>query len=308
MVCLRLRPPYHNWIIYLRMPIAPRVGIVVLNYNGKECLPVCLTSLSALVYPKKDIIVVDNASHDHSFNEAKKQFPDYVYIQNAKNEGFAKGMNLGIRLALERGAEWVWIFNYDAVASPKSLEHLITVANSMPKAGLLSPLIYDANGKDLWFANGKISFWRMRTLHIPPTQENLTQTTYSSNFLTGCALLIKKELIESIGFLDERFFLYYEDADYSLRAIRAGFACLVVPGAVVSHSEVSRKNFKKSYFLVYSGLLFFQKWTPFFMRPYISVYVTIRRVKNSFDRIFRKKGATQEVYLAYRKYFHERQS
>lgn len=284
----------------------PRVGIVVLNYNGKHCLPLCLASLDGLLYGEKDIIVVDNASTDDSLDEAQRCFPHFTYVRNEKNEGFAKGMNIGIKLALRRGAEWVWIFNYDAVASPKSLDHLIMAAEDSPQAGLLSPLIYEADGEQLWFAKGRIDFLRMRTLHIPPKREDFLQKTYPSDFLTGCALLIRKKLIENIGFFDERFFLYYEDADYSLRAIRAGFDCFVVPEAVVLHSEASRENPKKVYFLVYSGLLFFKKWAPFLLRPYLTLYVTIRRVKNLFDRLSRKSAATQEVYRAYRQYFYER--
>ncbi len=288
------------------MNASPRVGIVVLNYNGQHCLPLCLASLDALLYKEKDIIVVDNASEDGSLDEARNRFPHFTYVRNEKNEGFAKGMNLGMQLALRRGAEWVWIFNYDAIALPTSLGHLIMVAKGMPKAGLLSPLIYEADGERLWFAKGRIDFWRMRTLHTLPKREASAQKAYSSDFLTGCALLIKKAVIENIGFLDERFFLYYEDADYSLRAIQAGFACMVVPEAKVLHSEVSRENPKKIYFLVYSGLLFFKKWTPFFMRPYLAAYVTMRRGKNLFDRLSLKGGATQEVYRAYRQYFYER--
>jgi GT2 family glycosyltransferase len=280
----------------------PRVGIIVLNYNGKNCLLSCLQSLDRLECSNKEIVVVDNNSTDGSLEEAEKKFPHFIFVRNQKNEGFARGMNIGIKEALARGAKWCWIFNYDAVAHPQALNKLISAAQENPKAGLLSPVVYEANRDNLWFAKGIIDFLRMRTLHIQPTKQELAAKTYKSEFLTGCALLIKKELIEKIGFLDERFFLYYEDADYSLRSTQAGADCLVAPEAKVSHSEESKLNPSKIYYLVYSGLIFFNKWTPFYLRSYFVVYVTMRRTKNFWDRLFGKSEAAQEVYRAYRDY------
>lgn len=287
------------------MHTLPQVGIIVLNYNGKHCLLPCLQSLDRLTYANKDIIVVDNGSLDDSLAVAEKQFPHFTFVRNEKNEGFAKGMNIGMRLALARGATWCWVFNYDAIAAPDSLSRLIAVTEEYPRAGLLSPLISVPGSDCHWFAKGRIDFFRMRTVHIEPTATELQTVAYPSEFLTGCALLIKKELIDAAGLLDENFFLYYEDADYSIRALRSGFALLVVPSAHVSHSEVSRSHPKKTYFLVYSGLLFFAKWASPVMRPYLFVYVTMRRVKNFLKR---RSGsvAAEETHRAYRKYFYER--
>ncbi|OGI21590.1 MAG: hypothetical protein A3J06_00960 [Candidatus Moranbacteria bacterium RIFCSPLOWO2_02_FULL_48_19] len=320
------------------MAALPRVGIIVLNYNGKRCLPACLNSLNRLEYPDKEIIIVDNHSSDDSLLAAEKTFPQFIFVRNRENEGFAKGINVGIRAALARGAEYCWLINYDTEVDPSALTRLIAVAQKYPQAGLLSPVIYpvrechaglsqdtfssssikphtirefsnevyEKENQRPWFAKGKINFFRMRALHTQPAKKELARESYSSEFLTGCALLVKKELVEAIGLLDERFFLYYEDADYSLRAASAGFACLVVPGARVWHAEVSRAHPKKTYFLVHSGLLFFEKHAPFLLRPYLWVYVTIRRVKNRLDLTRRKGAIALEVHQAYEHFFHER--
>jgi len=288
------------------MATSPKVGIIVLNYNGRNCLPACLESLGRLEYPEKEIIIVDNHSSDESLLTAEKTFPQFTFVRNAKNEGFAKGMNTGIRLALTHGAEYCWLINYDTKVDPAALTRLIAVAQKYPQAGLLSPMIFETASRRLWFAEGKIDFFRMRALHTQPAKKELPCESYPSEFLTGCALLIKKELIETIGLLDERFFLYYEDADYSLRAVAAGFACLVVPGARVWHAEVSQSHPHKTYFLVHSGLLFFEKHTPFLLRPYLWAYVTIRRVKNWLDLARGKSAVALEVGRAYEHFFHER--
>lgn len=283
----------------------PKVAIIVLNYNGKDCLPLCLESLRKLTYPNWEIIVVDNGSSDGSLQVAEKAFPECHFVRNAENLGFAKGMNVGMRTALARQADWFWLVNYDAIADSRALDHLMTTAEKHPRAGLLSPVIYDASTQAVWFAKGRRDFLRMRTVHSNPTKEEFASDAYASEFLTGCALLVKKQLVETIGFLDERFFLYYEDADYSLRAARAGFACLVVPQARVWHSEKSQSNPQKIYFLVYSGLLFFEKHASFLWRLYFFVYVTIRRVKNLLDVARSKGSAALEAQRAYKHFFHE---
>lgn len=285
------------------MASAPKVGIIVLNYNGARCLSRCLQSLHQLVYENKEIIVVDNDSTDTSFGEARRAFPLCTFVQNTKNEGFAKGMNSGMRLAFQHGAEYCLLFNFDAVIAPDALSTLVATGEKYPRVGLLSPVIYTPHNT-LWFAKGKIDFFHMRAIHINPSAQEFAADAYPSDFLTGCALFIKKELVESIGYLDERFFLYYEDADYSLRARNAGFLCLVVPRASVWHSEESKKNGEKVYYLVYSGLLFFSLHFPLLFRPYLAMYVTIRRIKNAFDRVLGDSSVTREVYRAYEKFYH----
>lgn len=287
------------------MTNVPRVGIIVLNYNGDKCLPSCLASLDQLAYSNKEIIVVDNGSSDDSFSRAGKSFPQFTFVRNGKNEGFAKGMNIGMRLAFLHNADWCLLFNYDAEIDMQALSSLMVVAEKHPRAGLLSPMIYEKGSNHLWFGKGRIKFLRMRAIHEEPSSEDLAAESYRSEFLTGCALLIKKEVTIAIGLLDERFFLYYEDADYSLRATEAGFENLVVPRARVWHSEESKINPKKTYFLVYSGLLFFKKHTPLLLRPYMALYVTIRRVKNSLDRVFWRESTVEEVHLAYEQFFYE---
>lgn len=281
-----------------------KVGIVVLNFNGEKCLLPCLESLSALEYSEKFVVVVDNHSEDGSIEMARERFKEHRYILNSENQGFSRGMNLGIRAALKEGAEWVWIFNNDALAAPDSLNLLLAAAAHRERVGMLSPLIIDKETNEVWFAEGKINFFRMRTEHVLPRPSLFSQEAYPSEFLTGCALLINKRVFESVGFLDEDFFLYYEDADLSSRVWSAGFQCLVVPGAKVFHRENSRLNPRKVYFLVYSGLLFFHKHSGFFMKPYLWAYATIRRAKNIIDSLFQKKEA-QHVRQAMIDFYHD---
>ncbi len=282
----------------------PLVGIVVLNYNGKDCLPQCLLSLQNIDYQRFFIVVVDNDSKDGSFEAAEVKFPHCSFLRLAKNMGFAAGMNAGITYALGKGADWVWVFNNDARAEKQSLKELIRVAETAPRAGLLSPWIMNEDGSR-WFAKARIEWLRMRVHHQEPAFKELAQAFYSSECLTGCALLLSKKLINQVGMFDERFFLYYEDADLSVRAKEQGFLVLVVPAARVQHSEQSEKNPQKLYFLVLSGLLFFRKHAFGWHRPYLAIYGTMRKIKNYFD-IMRGRDGAHSVHRAYRDFYHDR--
>lgn len=282
----------------------PKVSIIVLNYNGKSCLEACLRSLDRIAYPKKEVIVIDNGSEDGSAFSALNKYPHFIFLFNKENQGFAKGMNRGMKYAFHSGAQFCVLFNYDATIESSAVETIIHSMIQNSNIGLASPLIYDTHRRSLWFGKGKINFWRMRAEHILPSDTEMGQKSYESAFLTGCCLFVSRQLVETIGFLDEHFFLYYEDVDYSLRAKKAGFLCSVIPSGVAYHEEKSNESSQKIYFLVLSGLLFFQKHTPFFLHPYMTFYVTIRRGKNWFERLFSQRQVSQDVLRAYNDFFH----
>lgn len=280
------------------MATYPKVAILVLNYNGSDCLPVCLASLQRLTYSNYQVVVIDNGSEDSSLGDAKMNFPKYLYLEKEENSGFAAGMNTGIQYALQNEFEMCWLLNSDATVMPGTLGALIDASQQNHKIEAMSPVIKDTSGK-VWFAGGRINFWRMRTEH----QKSIpSKHPYKTNFLTGCAPLFTTALLEKVGFFDEHFFLYYEDADLSVRIQKAGNNLYVVPAANVLHTEKSNTNEQKLYYLVHFGLLFFALHTPRLLRPYIVAYVTIRRLVNKIKLLFGLSGA-KTVAQAYADYF-----
>lgn len=239
----------------------PSVCIVMILYNNRLDLAECLESIfKDPVGQNAFWIFIDNASTDGSiekiyscsfFNEKNSRI-----IRNEKNLGFAGAVNQGLETAQKNfSPDYFLLLNPDTILKKNSLLNLLITAEEKGLA-LASPVIKDFCEK-IWFDGGKISWWQMKTLH----KKNHLQ------YLTGCALLIRKEVLSVIGFLDERFFLYYEDADFSLRASVAGFQLGLAKNSEVWHKESSSSNFQqKNYHLAKSGLFFFEKHANFWQK------------------------------------------
>jgi len=277
----------------------PKVFAIVLNYNGRDVLLPCLDSLYKSDYPNLEIVVVDNNSKDGSLEDAREKFPRFHFIKNSENIGFGAGNNVAIRFALEKMADYVFLLNNDATVEPDTISNLVAEAEKDGESGILSPIIFTPD-KNVWFAGGKIIWKKMRTAHI---FKPFSDSPYETAYVSGCAMLVKKDVFKKIGLFDEDFFLYYEDADFSWRAKKAGFELKMVPDAIAYHCEKSEtKNPAKLYWLVISGLIFFKKNATGWKKLRVSFYLTLRKIKNFFDVKFRPSPEAMEVRRAYRNY------
>ncbi|HPN96209.1 MAG TPA: glycosyltransferase family 2 protein [Candidatus Moranbacteria bacterium] len=275
----------------------PKVFIVILNYNGKNVLIDCLKSVFKIDYPEFQVLVVDNNSGDGSFEAARVAFSKCIFIKNEENVGFSAGNNIGIKYALERAADYIFLLNNDTEVKGDFLSKLVAVAEKTPSVGLVSPIIFKDKSSNVWFSGGKIDWLRMKTKHDKNIFKN---TPYNSDLITGCAMLVKAEVFKRIGLLDEDFFLYWEDTDFSYRARKAGFLIVVAPESFVWHMENSNVlNKNKIYWLVISGLIFFKKNTPLWLKPWIMFYVLLRKIKNKLDRKYKKNEIAEMVKKAY---------
>jgi GT2 family glycosyltransferase len=276
----------------------PKVFIIILNYNGIDTIRDCLDSVFFSDYPNLEVVVVDNDSRDGSLELAKNFFPKFHFIKNEKNLGFSAGNNIGIRFALEKMADFIFLLNNDAILEKDALSKLVEAAIKEP-AGIFSPIIYDRDD-NVWFSGGKIKWSRMRATHLNNIPES--GYPYESEYVSGCAMLIKKEVFKKIGLFSEDYFLYYEDADFCLRAKKDGFGSLVVSGASVKHFEKSETDLtNKIYWLVISGLIFFEKNTPSALRLWVRPYLYLRKMKNMIATMnnSRYSGIVNKAYSDY---------
>ena len=279
--------------------LQPKIFIVVLNFNGNDTLNACLSSIFKSDYPNFEIVVVDNDSKDDSFEKARVLFPRVNFIKNPSNFGFSKGNNIGIRWALEKFADYVFILNNDTTIEKTALSSLVQAMKKYPSAGIASPIILASDNTNVWFAGGLIHWRKMKTEHLYSIKSEMP---YSTDYISGCAMFASKEVFKKIGLFDERFFLYYEDADFSLRAKKAGFNLLMVPSAHISHLEQSNVlNKSKIYWLVLSGLMFFRTHSSFLNKLWIIfIYLPLRKIKNLYALFFKKDLVAHDVRKAYK--------
>jgi GT2 family glycosyltransferase len=253
---------------------APKVITVTVNWNRRDDTLACLGTLAALSYPNVQVIVVDNGSTDGSAAAIGEQFPRVEQIINPTNLGFAGGFNAGLRRALALGADYVFILNNDTLAPAGLLEPLVQAAGA-PEVGVTAPVIvYAADPARVWSAGAGRSALTLELTGNHGRRARLDTIT-AREFVSGCAMLIKRSVLEQVGVLDERFFMYYEDSDYCLRVRRAGFRLLVVPAACLAHKVSLSSNGSDSpaerYWMGRSSVLFFRKhirgwrWAPVLM-------------------------------------------
>jgi len=276
----------------------PKVFVVVLNYNGGNFIKKCLTSVFKNDYPNFEVVMVDNNSNDGSLEMAKSNFSKADFIKNEENFGYAAGNNVGIRYSLERMADYVCILNNDTEVEKDFISRLVETMEKDNEVGIASPVIFNGKNKQVWFSKGKINWLKMKVIHSANIE---TKDVYESDFISGCAMMISSEVFNEVGLLDENFFLYWEDADFSYRVKKAGFKNVIVTASWAYHFEKSQDNLEnKTYWLVISGLIFFKKHTPLFLKPWIKGYVLLRKIKNFWDVLRGKNKLAKVVKKAYK--------
>lgn len=219
----------------------PLVYIILVNWNGKAVTLACLDSLAKVTYKNLMTIVVDNASSDDSVQAIQEAHSDVVVLAQKTNLRFAGGNNVGMKYAFEHGehgAELICLLNNDTTVDKDFLTHLVSRLQSDTTIGMVAPKIYyDGEPHRIWFAGGQISMWTgtMKHTGIREVDTGQYDTSKEIDYATGCCILTKKEVVEKVGMLDESYFMYTEDADWSMRVRRAGYSIMYEPKAKVWH-------------------------------------------------------------------------
>jgi GT2 family glycosyltransferase len=255
---------------------APLVAIITLNWNRKGDTLEFLASCAALSYPRLHTIVVDNGSSDGSPEAIAAAFPAVEQILNGANLGFAAGMNAGMRRARELGADYVFLANNDTTLAADALDRLVAAAEQHG-AGMVSPAIYYAGAPQrIWWLGGRLRplLLEIRRYERPPARHD--PQPFRVDFITGCGMLVRRSVLEGVGLFDERFFMYYEDSDYCLRAYRAGVRVLVEPRSAMYHkvAQSSGGSFSPNerYHMARSSVQYFRKHARPWQWPLIWPY------------------------------------
>lgn len=217
----------------------PKVTAVVLNWNGLDDTLRAVAALLTLDPPLPHVLVVDNGSNTSPRGAIEKSFPTVEVIETGQNYGYAGGNDAGIAHALEAGAEYVWVLNNDAVPAPTALRELLATATAHPRAGAVgSKIVYADRPEVVWATWGEIT-WRQSLIRLPGKDrrdDGRFDLERGVEWLPGCSVLFRREALEEVGFFDEDFFAYHEDADWGARARTLGWECWYQGRSVVRHA------------------------------------------------------------------------
>lgn len=284
---------------------APTVCIIIANWQQYELTSQTLESLGNQNYKNIKIILVDNESDPGKLKSLHRHFPKISVIKNKVNLGFSKANNQGIKFALKNQADFILLLNNDVEVKKDFLTTLVDYCISENYSGILNPKILYHKSHMIWAMGGKLS-----TLTSIPRM--IGQGSNSNDFINiikpdyacGCALFASVSVFKKVGFLDETFFAYYEDTDFSFRAKCHGISIRVIPKSIIwhkvsrstSHNAINKLGEFQSYLYAKNGLVFGSKNFSGLKRIYyIANSLTI---KTLLYLIFKCEGVSaQKSYL-----------
>ena len=272
---------------------SPKVSIIILNWNGLTDTVECLESLKKITYPNYEVTVVDNGSQGNDADVLQEKFGDYIHlIRNDKNYGYTGGNNIGIGYALQNSQpDCLLLLNNDVVVAPDFLDLMIRAVQGDPSIGVAGPKVYYYDSPSrIQSAGAKIKMITGQTYLIGNKQIDNGQCDQRRDvdYVSGCCMLLRKELIQQIGLFDESYFCYWDETDYCVRASKAGFRIVYVPDARVWHKNPF-------------GLRPWYKTLRKKHQPKISLSSTYLMTRNNFR--FMRKYATRVQFCSFLAYF-----
>ncbi|MFH1536965.1 MAG: glycosyltransferase family 2 protein, partial [Patescibacteria group bacterium] len=242
----------------------PKIGILILNWNGLNDTVNCLASLKNQNYSNYKILVVDNGSDQPEHEILKQKFGDFVeVIRNEKNLGYAGGNNVGINeLLKDDSIKYIWILNNDTIINPDCLNELIQNMND-EKTGIAGPSIYHLDNT-IQSLGGKINLYTGKFTDIKEGPQN----PFEVDYIIGCSILIKTNLLKKLKGFNQKYFSYTEDVELCIRAKKLGFKILSVPKAKIQHKEYasSKKSSKIDYYLTRNKLWLIKEHANLFQK------------------------------------------
>jgi GT2 family glycosyltransferase len=298
--------------------MSKKLAIILVNWNSYALTDDTLQSLYKTSYKDYDIICVDNASTDDSLSQLKTNHPDIILLTCDQNTGFTGGNNKGMQYALEHGYAYTLLLNNDVAVESDFLEPLVQALDANENLGAVQPLIYFHHDRTLiWNAGSRYNKWLGITKTIGYNKKD-TQHTYRNQnqgfvnkiaWITGCAFMVKTEVLKKVGLLYEPFFIYYEDVDLSFRIKNADYDLGYTPASVIYHiAGMSHKSSKKTaegfvspkvhYLNARNHIWLLKKYTNLLHAPTVILYQSIYYL--SVTGYFIIRGRWQKIKALYK--------
>lgn len=270
--------------------LSPKIYIIILNWNNIKDTTECLESVRKINYSNYKVVIVDNGSTDGSPEKIRMLSPEITLIKNKQNMGYAGGNNIGIKYALENGADHILLLNNDTIVDPEILSSFVWAADAYPDAGIFGGKVYYYSKPTvIWFTAGKWDKGKGKFHHIGEDCSDRADSygdVAETDFICGCALFFRKKVAETIGLLEPKYFLMFEETDWCYRARKEGFKSIYVPSAKIWHKVSKSFNGGNSplysYFFTRNRLLWAKRNLS--MSEKWRVYVAV--VKEFFPNIF----------------------
>lgn len=288
------------------------VAIIILNWKQPQLTLETISSVKKTKHYNFEfkIVLVDNCSPDDSwtiFNQQYKNDPQVILLKTSHNSGYVGGNNFGINYCSKFNYDYYLLLNNDVIVDPSFLQNMISYALDNPNTGLIAPKIYFAKGFEyhkknykktdlgnvIWFAGGVIDWNNIYCSHkgIDEVDHGQYDQISQPDYLTGCCLFINSKLINKIGLLDENYYLYLEDADYSIRTSKSNFTLTYLPTSRIWHKNSGSSGAGSDlhhYFLTRNRLLFGYKYAS--LRTKFALFKQSLFQYFSTPLIWQKKG------------------
>lgn len=236
-----------------------KVGVVLVNYNGKSYIHDCIDSLLAQSYNNLEILFWDNHSDDTSVEIIKKMYPQVHLVESRYNYGFAKANNLAIKQILKLGVEYLLLLNVDTVADSFLVERLLEKANSSTVT--TAQISMGRHGEKIWYSGGELLFDYGKARHF---SDRNCKEDRQVTFISGCCMMIHRDIIKKCGLFNNNYYMYYEDTDLCMRWYLKGIHMNYVPTARLWHkvggSSGGIVNPLKEYYMTRNRLYFINKY------------------------------------------------
>ena len=251
-----------------------KLSIIIVSWNVKDDLLRCLASLKENAPSEPfEQIVVDNMSSDETVNTVRRQYPEVTIIENAENRGFAKANNQGMERA---NGEYVLLLNPDTIVHPGSLDLLIRFLDENPDVGACGPKLLNADGSAQRSVRRFPTFRGVLYGHTVCRLLGLFRSEHRKwmmkdfaydrqldvDQVSGAAMIVNRSVIDEVGCMDERFFMYYEEVDLCYRIKQRGWRVVFLPDAVITHlsgRSAKQIRLKRRLMMFKSMMLFFRK-------------------------------------------------
>ncbi|MDW8327716.1 MAG: glycosyltransferase family 2 protein [Anaerolineales bacterium] len=277
----------------------PRVAVIVLAYNGVDLTLNCLASLRRSDYANAEVMVVDNASTDNTVEAVRATFPKVCLIEAGDNLGYAGGNNVGLRAALARGADLMFLVNNDTTLERDCISRLVQVVMQRPRLGAIGPMVYTWDeGHLISSAGGVIDWAHADAWNAGAGEEDRGRyPARTVDYVNGCGLMVTRAAVEAAGLLDTRYFMYWEETDWCRRIARAGFELWFEPAARMRHkAPIHHQELGPTtlYYVARNRLLFFARHAPVRLK-----FLALARALNGLLQGMRRhRAAGRHEYVA----------